>query len=116
MGSFHDAEVCDVVGIYILSRLKTVFDSCGLFRDGLGDVHLSKSVVYERKRKTTFNLMSELGFDIALDLGSCQNNFLDLTSNLSNNTFCPYRNSNYLLNFININSDHRHRIKNAYLK
>ena len=83
-----------------------------LFRDeGLGVVDLSKPVVYERKIKAIFKLISEIGFKITLDLGSCQTNFLDVTLNLSINTFRPYRKSNSLLNFININSDHPHHIK-----
>ena len=76
MGSFHGVEVCDRVGLYILSRLKTFFDSCGLFREeGLGVADLSKPNVYERIKKATFKLMSEVGFKITLDLGSCNNNF-----------------------------------------
>ena len=70
MGSCDGAEVCDP-GLYILSRLKTDFDSCGLFRDDcLGVIDLSKPVVYERKRKALFKLLSEIGFKITLDLGS----------------------------------------------
>ena len=31
MGSFHGAEICDLVGLYILSKLKNVFSNyCGL--------------------------------------------------------------------------------------
>ena len=117
MGSFHGAEVCDLVGLYILSRLKSVFNSCGLFRDdGLAVVDLSKPVVYERKRKAIFKLMSEIGFKITLDLGSCQTDFLDVTLNLTNNTFRPYRKPNSLLNFININSDHPYHIKRCLPK
>ena len=112
MGSFHGAEICNLVSLYILSRLKTGFDSCCLFRDdGVGDVDLYKPVLYERKRKATFKLMSEIGCKITLDLGSCQTNFLNVTLNLSNNTFCLYRKPNSLLKFININSDHTHHIK-----
>ena len=117
MGSFHGAEVCDLVGLYILNRLKTVFNSCGLFRDdGLAVVDLSKPIVYEKKRKAIFKLMTEIGFKITLDLGSYKTDFLDVTLNLSNNTFRPYRKPNSLLNFININSDHPHHIKKCLPK
>ena len=70
MGSFHGAEICDLVGLYILSKLKIVFGNCGLFRDdALGVLDLEKPVVYERKRKQLFKVMSEIGFKITLDLG-----------------------------------------------
>ena len=49
MGSFHGAEVCDLVGLYILDKLKSIFDSCELYRDdGLGVIDLSKPLVYEK--------------------------------------------------------------------
>ena len=89
MGSFHGAEVCDLVGLYILSRLKSVFNSCGLFRDDdLVVVDLSKPVVYERKRKAIFKLMSEIGFKTTFDLGSCQTKFLDELPALTAVTSC----------------------------
>ena len=35
MGSYDGAEICDLVGIYILSRLSNIIDKndCGLYRD-----------------------------------------------------------------------------------
>ena len=112
MGSFHGAEVCDLVGLYILDKLKSIFDNCGLYRDdGLGVIDLSKPLVYERIKKSTFKLMSDIGFKITLEIGAQITNFLDVTLNLSNNTHRPYRKPNSLLNFININSDHPYHIK-----
>ena len=112
MGSFHGAEVCDLVGLYILDKLKSIFDNCGLYRDdGLGVIDLSKPLVYEKIKKSTFRLMSDIGFKITLEIGAQITNFLDVTLNLSNNTYRPYRKPNSLLNFININSDHPHHVK-----
>ena len=55
MGSFHGAEVCDLVGLYILDKLKSIFNNCGLYRDdGLGVIYLSKPLVYEKIKKSTF--------------------------------------------------------------
>ena len=112
MGSFHGAEVCDLVGLYILDKLKSIFDNCGLYRDdGLGVIDLSKPLVYEKIKKSTFKLMSDIGFKITLEIGAQITNFLDVTLNLSNNTHRPYRKPNSLLNFINISSDHPYHIK-----
>ena len=35
MGSYDGAEICELVGIYILSRLATIIDKkdCGIYRD-----------------------------------------------------------------------------------
>ena len=114
MGSFHGAQICDLVGLYILSKLKNVFGNCGLFRDdALGVLDLETPVVYERKRKQLFKVMSEIGFKITLDLGKQKANFLDVTLNLSDGTFRPYRKPNSLINFININSDHPKQVKKS---
>ena len=114
MGSFHGAEICDLVGLYILSKLKNVFNNLGLYRDdSLGVLDLAKPVVYDKIRKQTFKIMSDIGFKITLDIGKQVTNFLDVTLNLSDGTFRPYRKPNSLINFININSDHPKHIKKA---
>ena len=33
MGGFHGAEICDLVGLFILSQLKEVTTNIGLYRD-----------------------------------------------------------------------------------
>ena len=69
IGSFHGAEVCDLVGLYILDKLKSIFGNCGLYRDdGLGVIDLSKPLVYEKIKKSTFKLISDIGFKITLEL------------------------------------------------
>ena len=55
--------------------------------------------------------MPDLSFKITLDLGKQVANFLDVTLNLSDGTFRPYRKPNCLINFININSDHPKHVK-----
>ena len=70
MGSFHGAEICDLVVLYTLSKLKNVFGNCGLCREyALGVLVLVKSVVYEKTRKHIFKIMSDIWFKITLELG-----------------------------------------------
>ena len=57
--------------------------------------------------------MSDIGFKLTLEIGAQITNFLDITLNLSNNTYRPYRKPNSLLNFINVNSDHPYHLKHA---
>ena len=33
MGGFHGAEVCDLVGLFLLSQLREIFPNIGLYRD-----------------------------------------------------------------------------------
>ena len=115
MGSFHGADICDLVGLYILSKLGNVFSNCGLYRDNrLGVIDLAKPFVHGRtRRQVLFNVMSDIGFKITFDLGNQVTHFLDVTLNLSDGTFRPYQKSNCLINFINLNSDHPRHIKKA---
>ena len=83
--------------------------------DGLGVIDLAKHVVYDRTRKQVFKVMSEIGFKITLDMGKQVTDFLDVTLNLSDGAFRPYRKQNCLINFINSNSDHPRHIKKAIL-
>ena len=93
---------------------RQVFSNCGLYRDdGLGVIDLAKPVVYDRTRKQVFKVMSDIGFKITLDLGNQVTDFLDVTLNLSDGTFRPYRKPNCLINFINSNSDHPRHIKKS---
>ena len=55
--------------------------------------------------------MSDLGFKTTLDLGKQVANILDVTLNISDATFRPYRKPNSIINFININSDHPKHVK-----
>ena len=54
MGCFDGAEVCELVGTYILSQLNTVLENenVGLYRDdGLGIYRNISGLEIERKRK-----------------------------------------------------------------
>ena len=50
MGIIHGPEICNLVGLYNLSKLKNVFSNCGFYRDDeLGAIDLENHVVYENK-------------------------------------------------------------------
>ena len=54
MGCFDGAEVCELVGVYILHLLRTVMrkENFGLYRDdGLGILRNSSGLEIDRKRK-----------------------------------------------------------------
>ena len=62
MESLHDAEICDLVGLYILSKLGNIFSNCNLYRDyGLGVIDLAKPVVYDRTRKHVYRFQNYVG-------------------------------------------------------
>ena len=52
-----------------VSRLKTDFDSCRLFRDdGFGVFDLSKSIVYDKKENATFKGIGGKALILQVDL------------------------------------------------
>ena len=100
MGSYDGTENCELVGIYILSRLSSIIDKndCGLYRDGgllvFRNVNGQK---INRIRKKVIQLFKDSGFLIDIETNLKIVNFLDITFNLSNGTFKPYKKPNDLL-------------------
>ena len=60
MGCLDGAEVCDLTGLYVLSKIKSVFENendFGLYRDhGLGILRNVSAPQIERVRKKIINI------------------------------------------------------------
>ena len=92
MGSYDGAEICELVGIYILSRLATIIDKkdCGIYRDdGLLVLRNVSGQHIDRVRKNVIQLFKDIGFFIDIVTNLKIVNFLDITFNLNNGTFKP---------------------------
>ena len=114
MGSFHGAEVCDLVGLYLLNKLSTIFDKrdCGLYRDdGLAIVNWTTPRRLDGLRKNAISIALEAGFKITIDIGHTKTDFLDVSIDLTNNTYKPYRKKNAKILYINKESNHPIHIK-----
>ena len=67
MGSYHGAEICDLIGLHMLSKLAQWFDEgCfGLYRDdGLAIVDGTSAQKLDNIRKTTIATFKDAGFRI----------------------------------------------------
>ena len=112
MGSFHGAEVCDLMGLYILSKLTPVIGNCGLYRDdGLAAVDMASGFKYERLRRTIFKITKDMGFRITLQIGHTRTDFLDVSLDLFRDSYMPYRKPNSSTTYINCKSNHPNHIK-----
>ena len=79
MGSYPGAENCDLVGLFILSKLSALNFNCGLFRDdGLGVSMLTKRQNDGLKKQICENFRQ-------YELNSKVTDFLDLTLELDSN-------------------------------
>ena len=67
MGSFFGAELCDLIGLYALSKLKSLYDfkEIGLYRDdGLAIIQPKNNQDLENKNKKTARIFKDIGFKI----------------------------------------------------
>ena len=107
MGSYHGAEVCDLVGLFILNEITPITGplNIGLYRDdGLGVINQSSGS--EKTKKRIIKAMSKIGFEITIDIGNTTSNFLDISLNLTLNTYWPFTKPNAKTTYINNGSNH----------
>ena len=81
MGCFDGAEVCELVGCYLLEHLKEVVNSIdiGLYRDnGLGVLKNLSGPEIDRKRKEVIRKFKECGLSITCQTNIKIANFLDI--------------------------------------
>ena len=109
MGCYNDAEVCDIVGSYILNLLCNILDKdlVGLYRDDdLAIVRNLSGPEIERKRKAIIKLFKECCLNITIKTNLKIVNFLDVKINLDTGTYRPYRKPDNKLSYNNRKSNH----------
>ena len=109
MGCYDGAEVCELVGIYILNMLSNVIDidSIGLYRDdGLGIFESLSGPQIERKKKNTIKVFKMCGLSIIVVTNITSVYFLDVRFNLKTESYQPFRKPNNEPKYIDISSNH----------
>ena len=109
MGSFDGAEVCELVGLYLLDKLSKLLgkDNVGLYRDdGLAAVRSTSGPVLDKMRKNIITVFKNKGLGITIDTNLIETDFLDVTFNLATGKFFPYRKPNNIPLYINVKSNH----------
>ena len=94
MGSYDRAEVIELVGLFILHKLKTKFNNknIGLYRDdGLAAFRNMGPRTADNIRKKFQQIFDEVDLKITVQANLKIVNFLDITLNLTTEKFCPYR-------------------------
>ena len=114
MGSFDGAEVCELVGLFLLDELAEIVgkENVGLYRDdGLAVIKNSSGPAIERIRKMITKLFQQHSLQITSQCNLKRTDFLDVCLDLENGTYCPYRKPNDVPLYINSNSNHPPIIK-----
>jgi hypothetical protein len=108
MGSYDGAEICELIGLFILNSLQNLFGKdIGLYRDdGLAVLNTKSGRLGDKARQTLTRAFNDLGLNITTLTNQQTTNFLDVTFDLSNNLYKPYRKPNNEPLYINRSSNH----------
>ena len=109
MGAYDGAEVCEVIGIYMLYLIGKKYDSKNivLYRnDGLAVFKNVSGPASEKIKKQLQSLFKQKGMQIIIECKLKVVNYLDVTFNLNDGSYRPYRKPNDETHYIHIQSDH----------
>ena len=109
MGSYDGAEICELVGLFMLNKLAQRFggDNVGLYRDdgllllkGTGgrQAELARQQLHETFKKFNLRITAEINYHTL--------NFLDVTFNLKEERYIPYCKPNNDPLYIDSQSNH----------
>ena len=108
MGAYDGTEVCELIGIFMLTLLSKQINKnhIGLYRDnGVAILNNTRSPAAEKLKKKIQKLFKEKHRDIA----QCNlkiTHYLDIALNLNHGSYRSYRQPNQETNYIHVNSDH----------
>ena len=114
MGSYDGAELCELIGIYIQSFLTNIVskDNMGLYKDGgLFILRKINKEQIDRVQKKIISIFKNIDFKIEIVTNLTEVDFLDVTFNLENNRYRPYKKPNEKLIYIDVSSNHPPQIK-----
>ena len=113
-GAFDGAEICDIVGLYLLSQLTHLPINGGLYRD---DALFACNLPPKQVHKTIENIIAIFASNNLQLKAKCNTtvaNFLDVTFDLSSGNNMPYRKPGTPVEYLHIDSNHpRHVTKNT---
>ena len=109
MGAYDGAEVCELVGLFLLSLLSEKFikENIGLYRDdGLGIFRNINGHQADKIRKEFHKLFKQHGLSLEIECNLKTVNYLDITLDLNKGTYKPYRKPNDETLYIDAKSNH----------
>ena len=109
MGSFDGAQICELVGLYLLDKLSSLIGrkNVGLYRDdGLAAINSSSGPVLDKMRKNIIALFKNEALSITIETNLFETDFLNVTFNLVTGKFFTFRKPNNQPLYINAKSNH----------
>ena len=108
MGSYDGAEICELIGLFILNSLQNLFGKdVGLYRaDGLAVLNTKSGRLGDKARQDLTRTFNDFGLNITTFTNQQTTNFLDVIFELTNNSYKPYRKPKNEPLYINHSSNH----------
>ena len=105
MGGFHGAEICDLVGLFLLSQLVQVLPQgwIGLFRDDGLAVSSASRRQNELMKKEICRIFEQNGLSITTNVNS---KTVDITLEFTTGVYKPYMKENDHPVYVNVDSNH----------
>ena len=106
MGFFDGAEICELVGLFLLEKLKTLGINVGIYRDdGLGVSNLTPRGV-EKIKKQMSAIFRNFGLEITIQANKKKVQFLDVYLDLEKGEYGPYLKPNDHPVYVHAGSNH----------
>ena len=114
MGPIDGAEICELVGLYLLHNLCDPAQNAelGLYRDnGLVVVRNASGPNVDKIKKKIIKIFQQHNLKITTEANLIQTDFLDVTFNLDTGKYWPYKKPENQPLYINTKSNHPPPIK-----
>ena len=105
VGAYDGAEVCELVGIFMLNKISEKYDKndIGLYRDdGLAVFKNISGPKSERIKKNFQSLFEKYGLAIIIECNKKVVDFLDVTFNIKDGTYEAYQKPDNKISYINV--------------
>ena len=109
MGSYHGAEICELVGLHILNGMNNIIDRehVGLYRDdGLAIIKKQSGFKTNKLKQKIHKFAKNMGLNFVIEGPMSRTDFLDLSFDLQNKIYAPYRKDNNEIKYIKKESNH----------
>ena len=109
MGSYHRAEVCELVGLYMLNKITSYIpkENLCIYRDdGLAVIRRQSGFKTEKLKQQLHGMAHKMGLKLEIEGPMKVTDFLDLSFNLETEKYSPFRKINNEIQYISTSSNH----------
>ncbi len=109
MGAYDGAEVCELVGLYLLQKIGHILppSNVGLYRDdGLAAIPNTNGSKLDRLRKKLHECFKAENLKIEVQINAVEVDFLDVHLCMKSGTFRPFMKPNNTVQYVHANSNH----------